>query len=566
MKFLLAILFVWVFVYAGISQDFSAKEQKQLDSLNNILNNPASHDTALVSSYLNLAGILYVLNIDTLKILCEKALNIAEIALINKPDSIVKKSLLIRQAACYNNIGYVLNRHGDVTAALDFMQKNLKIQKRLGNQQKIGASLNNIGSIYQLHGDISIGLEYLLMSLKIKEGLNDKEAIAASYNSVGMIYSNLGNIPKALQYYHQSLKIEEQLERKIRVAFCLSNIASVYQLQGDNTLGMEYNLKSLKIREGIGDHDGIATSLNNIGTIYYNQGEIDTGLEYFLKSLKIREEIDDADGMAILLNNIGSIYYTQRNQEKCLDYFFKGLKIQEQKGDKNGIALCLKNIATIYYNNGELKRAEKLAIKSLKLSKHIGYPARIMAASDILYGIYKKTNQYKKALTSYELCVKMQDSINNEKTSKSLIRHEMRYQYEKKSAADSIKTAEQQKVLDAQIMAQEAKLSQEQTFKYSLLGGLGLVALFSVFVMNRLNVTRKQKIEIELKNTVLSERNAEIAHQKQLVEHKNKEVLDSIVYAERIQSAILPPITLMKACLPESFVFYKPKDIVAGDF
>jgi len=67
-------------------------------------------------------------------------------------------------------------------------------------------------------------------------------------------------------------------------------------------------------------------------------------------------------------------------------------------------------------------------------------------------------------------------------------------------------------------------------------------------------------------NAELASKNAIIERQKLIVEEKNKEVMDSITYARRIQDAILPPIRLVQEALPESFVLYKPKDIVAGDF
>lgn len=50
------------------------------------------------------------------------------------------------------------------------------------------------------------------------------------------------------------------------------------------------------------------------------------------------------------------------------------------------------------------------------------------------------------------------------------------------------------------------------------------------------------------------------------LQQKNREILDSINYAKRIQSAILPPDSVIKKVIPDSFVLYKPKDIVAGDF
>ncbi len=62
------------------------------------------------------------------------------------------------------------------------------------------------------------------------------------------------------------------------------------------------------------------------------------------------------------------------------------------------------------------------------------------------------------------------------------------------------------------------------------------------------------------------ERTVEVTHQKELLEIQNKEIIDSINYALRLQKAILPPHVNIDAALKESFVLFKPKDIVSGDF
>ena len=69
--------------------------------------------------------------------------------------------------------------------------------------------------------------------------------------------------------------------------------------------------------------------------------------------------------------------------------------------------------------------------------------------------------------------------------------------------------------------------------------------------------TLEQKVE---------DRTKELRYQKEIVDEKNQEILDSINYAKRIQKAILPPDKVIKENLPNSFVLYLPKDIVAGDF
>ncbi len=72
-------------------------------------------------------------------------------------------------------------------------------------------------------------------------------------------------------------------------------------------------------------------------------------------------------------------------------------------------------------------------------------------------------------------------------------------------------------------------------------------------------------INANLENKV-AERTQELQLQKDLMEEKNMEILDSINYAERLQQAILPPLNQVKEKLPDSFILFKPKDIVSGDF
>jgi len=78
-------------------------------------------------------------------------------------------------------------------------------------------------------------------------------------------------------------------------------------------------------------------------------------------------------------------------------------------------------------------------------------------------------------------------------------------------------------------------------------------------------ITELKDINHGLEEKVI-ERTKEIHLQKEMVEEKNKEIVDSINYAERLQKAILPPIKNVKALVPQSFILFKPKDIVSGDF
>ena len=85
-----------------------------------------------------------------------------------------------------------------------------------------------------------------------------------------------------------------------------------------------------------------------------------------------------------------------------------------------------------------------------------------------------------------------------------------------------------------------------------------------------LEAARRNEQLVREQNVVLAqrvkERTYELEEQKKIVEEKNKEILDSINYAKRIQYALLAHDDLLQSNLPEHFVFFRPKDIVSGDF
>ena len=136
---------------------------------------------------------------------------------------------------------------------------------------------------------------------------------------------------------------------------------------------------------------------------------------------------------------------------------------------------------------------------------------------------------------------------------------QMQFGFDKKMAADSIANAKSQEIKEIEIAKQKVEIKIKKNQQYALYGGLILVLVFAGFMYNRYRITQNQKKIIELQKH-------EVEKQKEIVDEKNKEITDSIQYAKRIQNAILPPIKLVKEYLPQSFIVYKPKDIVAGDF
>jgi serine phosphatase RsbU (regulator of sigma subunit) len=370
------------------------------------------------------------------------------------------------------------------------------------------------------------------------------ESLAGAINNMGVIYQQNGDVGKAIKYFHKSLKYQEEIGDKYGTAMALNNIGAIYNNQGNINKALEYLLKSLTIREEIGSKKGIAQSLNNVGAMYYKLTDYPKSLSYYKKSLSLYELINDKEGTAYSLSNIGNVYDKQK-LPYGLSYHLRSLKIREEIGDKKGEAYALFNIGESYLEKGQINEAFKYANKSYIISSQMGYYDNIERSNLLLSRIYKKTKNYKLGWEAFEKFISLRDSTMNEKNKKIALDQDTKYKFEKEQA---VRDAEYKKELELI----EEKRQKQKIISFSIAGGLILVLIFSFIVVSKLKLTRKQ-------NEIIEE-------QKQLVDIKNKEILDSITYAKRIQEAILPPITDINNLLKDSFVIYKPKDIVAGDF
>jgi serine phosphatase RsbU (regulator of sigma subunit)/Tfp pilus assembly protein PilF len=392
-------------------------------------------------------------------------------------------------------------------------------------------------------------------------------------NVIGNIYYYYGDYAKAIESYTPSLKIQEEVGDKVGIALALNNIGVIYKEQGDYAKAIEYYTQSLKIGEEIGDKKRIAMSLTNIGVIYYRQGDYTQAIESQSKSLKIYEELGDKKGISYSLINIGNIYRDQNDYTKAIDYYIRSLKLREEVGDKNGIATSLNNIAFIYIEQGDYAKAYKYSLQSLTIAQEIGAALRIKEAASNLWVINKKLDHYKESLEMYELYISTRDSMESEENQKAVIQQEYKYAYEKQAAADSVTNAEADKVKDALLTAEKAENKQheleataQKQQAYFLYGGLGLALLFGGFIFNRFRVTSKQKGVIEEQKGKVETTLQEVEHQKEIIEEAHKEITDSIDYAERIQRSFLATKEILDTNLKDYFVFFKPKDVVSGDF
>jgi tetratricopeptide (TPR) repeat protein len=496
-------------------------QTEAIDSLNTALKN-ARHDTTRAALYVGLSERMYVINPDTVIPLSNKVLAICEKNLAGSSGQ-EKKSFLTARAAALNNIGYVHMNKGSFDEAIGYYNSSLKIRRDIDNKYGIANSLNNLGIVYDNQGKTEEALDHYTMALKMREELDDKKGCANCISNIGLIYARQGFTVKALEWYLKALKIREEIQDKGGTAVSLQNIAYVYQTQGDHEKALEWILKSLKLRQEMKDKQGIAYSLNMLGFIHSARPPFDTALKYYTAAYQLREELGDKRGMANSLNNIGSIYAKMGEHKKSLEHYLASYEIRLQTGEKSGVAYSLRNLATAYAEEKDYRKAAELGKEGLVLSQKIGSAETIRDISAVLSRVYAATGKYKEAYDMHVLFKQMSDSMTNVETKKSTVKKQMQYGFDKKQTADSIRTAEE---LKRESLKHEQQIQHQKTYTYG--GIIGFFLMIIVAGVSFRAYRQKQKA-----NTIIN-------HQKELVEEKQKEILDSIQYARRIQQSLLP--------------------------
>lgn len=176
-----------------------------------------------------------------------------------------------------------------------------------------------------------------------------------------------------------------------------------------------------------------------------------------------------------------------------------------------------------------------------------------------MVSLYKNLEEEKKVKET--MIVQMEDSLNAKEQRVKAKMHEYEQVSRRVQEQKELMNEQGKKIAerDLDIKKREGTIGKQKNVIsiIALLATIGIILL--LFTIRSNNQRRKA-------NKLLSEQKNEIEKQKHLVDEKQKEILDSINYAKRIQTALMASTKLLNDNLPEHFLVFKPKDIVAGDF
>lgn len=430
-------------------------------------------------------------------------------------------------------------------SAIKYLNAAINLSQEINFKKIIASSNTLLGRIYLRDRNYLAAKECYIKALAIDEALNRITRLDMDLSNLGITYHELGDYTKSAEFYFRALKVSDATADTIYKAKIYSCLGDLYYDTGDFEKSLDYYLQSFKTIEHSEDKYNICARMQRVGDAYSQLKKYNLSLEYYFKALDIGKKNEYAEIVAISLTNIGSTYAVQNRHTEALKYYHEALELFQNLGIDHQVAIVTYSIGECFLKMKQYKRAETYLLNSLPMIREEHELEMEKLLYNALSELYLKTKSYKKAHYFLKAYHQLSDSLFSIEKLKDLTRKELNYEFEKKEA---LTKAEHEKEL---AIADEEK-KRQRLFSWFIAAIAVSIGLISLIIFRALRIAKKQKQIIE--------------SQKQQVEEHQKEIIDSITYAKRLQEAILPPIELIQEKLPDSFVLYRPKDIVAGDF
>lgn len=440
---------------------------------------------------------------------------------------------------CLDKIGTLYTRSGKYDQAIDNYRILSSVYESRKDYESLASAYNQTGFLMFRKGDTNAAIDYFGKAIEYSEkGGKDDSFLTDAWSNMAICQQNLGNQNEMLASFNKALDHAKASGKTEEIARIDRIIATIYFKKGDNYHAEVYCLECIESAKKSGNLDVLQLCYKDYSTVLESGNDFVKALEYYEKHLNLRDSLNYASRLAKKERTDRIAYMEESEQrikselssEEIQGLELKNLKIESRRKE-NALALMQKQ--------QELDRSEKDRLNtSLTLERE-------------RFELNKRVQDIKS--------LKQQQAID----SLNLIQKD---EHAKKLETDN-------QLLAKDKLQKETELKNEKLAKRFAVGIGSLMLLVAASILFGLISTRKKnqklaesKRQIEKINSDLEITNAEVLKQKDIIEQKNQSITDSIQYASRIQTAVLPPVSFLSDWGLENFILFKPKDIVSGDF
>lgn len=442
------------------------------------------------------------------------------------------------------------NKKVNYVRAKQYADSAFMVAKSINDPELLARAYNGLGILEEQKGHYIEALDIYKEAEKNALLLSDKTILSKVYNNQGISLERSGDLNQSLSKHLKSLALKKKLNNQKEIAISHQNIAVVYFHLSNFAELINHSISAIKIAENLKDYKFLGELYSNLGVGYFSTYQDSLALKAYNLGLKYSIQANDVSSIASAYINIGNFYLDTGNPVKALEALRKSLSVKDLSSSEKYIDIA-NNLASVFEKMNKSDSAIYYYNAALSQAKTSGYKVKLLDVYRNFRQFYFKRNDFKKAYDFLDKYLVLKEEILNEKNLKNIAELETLY-----------KTEQQAQKIALLNSANEIEKQNSENGKRLLI--ISLVCLF-LAILSALAFYRNFRHK-KRDNVLLISKNVEIKEQKEILLEKNKEITDSITYAKRLQQAILPPKNFIDRYLPDNFVLYKPKDIVAGDF
>tara|TARA_B100001173_G_scaffold311877_1_gene330664 strand:- start:2157 stop:4406 length:2250 start_codon:yes stop_codon:yes gene_type:complete len=426
------------------------------------------------------------------------------------------------------------------------------------------------------------------------------------YRFFNLAVSNkkLGNYSKSAEYYIKSIKYFQDSEKHLYAkTSILINLANVLYKTGQSNKALDYLSEALKLAE-IHKLSLKKTIYTAMGNIFQEMGDYEVALDQFEESYQLACDEQSTEGRFYSLINMADVKRLLGDEKDALSNLQSSILLLDTLKDRSFKIMAYMSLGDFFAHVKNKKEAEFYLGKSLILSDS---SKSNLDKRDIFKSykiLYEKIGDFKKSLQFFKKFQEMNDIITSDEMKLKVSKLNSEFELEmKESELRDLATEKELKEFQYNLDREK----RENRFNFLVVVGVLLLIIILALVTIGIIRAKKNKVlkekneelfekknEIEIQNQELEKvnvklglsnndlmiKNKKIESQKEELQvqrdllratHdqlkvRNKDVTDSIHYAQKIQQAMLNSSFHIEGSGVEHFTFYKPRNIVSGDF
>ena len=461
-------------------------------------------------------------------------------------------------------------------------EKTYQLLLSISEYEEQATIYNQLSELYRKKGDVNKALEYSMLAESFYK--DDSAERAVILNNIGFLRKKLGQNQEADAYFQRAVEMNKRLIMTNK-SLSSSDKNTLYINLATNLVYLkkvDVAINSLKenilLQEKANNKKGLASSLNFLAASFLVNGNTIEAAEKLQQAIRLGEQLQNNELQAESYKVLSELYNAENNfqaaqeaYKKSQSFLEKSQKIEEEKKqvliDKEIEAE--KEESSIQKQLSE-KKEQELTFQQLKLESEkrkqeltlLEQQKQLQAAEIKSSRLARERTQQALYMTQQKLEAEQKNrALNALKVEKELQERELiQERLEKRESDKALELSEAEKKLQDQQLKEEA--SQK---KYTYIGigliSIVLVMMFFAFIQQqRLN----EKLEQEREQVALHRNSLEVTNG-ELSDYKHR-IDQSIASAQLIQNSILPTIATINQSFKDSFVIYRPKQVVSGDF